>query len=136
MIVYVVSPYANAPEVRVLHDRLRKLGIAFTSMWAEEANGAEDFSKFTPKKFQLIAEENDHHIDAADAILVLSRESGGAETYAEARYAISKEKLVFWVGRLTLSAWRKGVIRCESVDDALKKMGEYTLTAYDISELP
>jgi nucleoside 2-deoxyribosyltransferase len=124
MILYVASPYDTAPEVRELHKRLTTLGIAFTSMWAEQANGAEDFSKFSPEKLKDIAEENDAHVRAADAVLVLSRETGGRETYAEARYALSQQKHVFWVGKLTLSAWRDGVTRCENIDDALHKMTE------------
>jgi hypothetical protein len=120
--VYVAAPYVDAPIVRMVHERLRDLGITPTSRWAEEANGAEDFVKMVPDALRAVAESNDRDLTKARALLVLSRHGAGAETYAEARLALVLGKPVVWAGRLTLSAWRTGVTRVAGIDEGIEAL--------------
>lgn len=122
MKVYVAAPYADAERVRDVHDYLRHQGHSPTSRWAEAATDAEDFSKFRPEELSDFAAQNDGDVRAADAVLVLARSGAGGEMFAEARIAIEWGKRVLWVGRRTLSAWRPGVERFDSVPDAIQAL--------------
>ncbi len=122
MKVYVAAPYADAEQVRILHERMRAFGLKPTSAWAEQADGAEDFSLFTPADLRRFALKNDADLSSSDCVLVLSRVGAGGEMFAEARLALVEGLPVYWVGRRTLSAWREGVTLCEDTDDALAKM--------------
>jgi hypothetical protein len=111
--VYVSAPYIDAADVvREVHAKLHDIDIEPTSMWANEAVGPEDFTRFTPRELRLLAEKNDKDILRSHAMIVLARPSVGGEMFADARYASHLAIPTFWCGRLTLSAWRWNVVRC------------------------
>lgn len=101
---------------------MRGLGLVPTSTWAEEQIGPENFAQYTVEQLRAIAFSNDGDILRSNSMLVLARPGAGGEMFAEARFALQHEKAVFWVGRRTLSAWRRGVIRCHDLDAALDKI--------------
>ena len=132
---YVAAPYADTDIVRSVHDRLRALDIEPTSRWADNATGPESFAGLSPEDLRGIAEANDRDLARANVVLVLSRHGAGAETYAEARYALTLGLPVVWVGRLTLSAWRAGVTRCDGVDEGIAAVARMLAPA-PVEDLP
>lgn len=124
MNVYVAAPYADAERVRRVHKLLIAIGCAFTSRWAEQASGPEDFASLTPEELANTASCNDTDVLRAGVALVLARPGLGGEMFAEARLAYDSGRRVLWVGRKTLSAWRPGVERFESFEDALSRLLE------------
>lgn len=112
--VYVAAPYEDAALVREVHAELEKYDIVATSLWADEARGAEDFSTYTPTQLRAAAESNDEDIDRSHAMIVMARKGAGGEMFAEARYAAHLGMPTFWCGRMTLSAWRWNVVRVEN----------------------
>jgi len=125
--VYVAAPFAAGPVVRdAIHPRLVAVGWEPCSRWASEWVGPEDFSRFTPAELRAIADGNDEDLGSADAVLLFDPEGKGRETYSELARAISAGSPVVWVGRPTLSAWRRGVVQARDLDDAiglLRRMG-------------
>jgi len=117
--VYVAAPYEDAAHVRALHIRLETMGLRHTSLWADMAKGAEDLHKHSPARLRLAAESNDIDVARSDVVLALARKGAGGEMFSEIRYALELLIPVLWVGRHTLSAFRKGVTRCESLDQAM-----------------
>lgn len=118
--VYVCAPYEDAAIVHALiHTRIEELGLAWTSRWAAHSRGPEDFASLTPDALRAAAEENDRDVMSADVVLVMARKGAGGEMFAEARFALEHGKALVWTGRRTLSAWRRGVVRCEEVKEAL-----------------
>lgn len=117
--VYVAAPYDDAAFVRdVVHAKLIELGATPMSLWAEKAAGPEDFSKMTVDALRAAARDNDRDLRASAVCLVIARPGAGGEMFAESRVAAEWGKAIVWVGRRTLSAWRTGVVRVESLDDA------------------
>lgn len=116
---YVAAPFADAAFVRVVHEHLVNIGVTPTSTWAMHAYGPEDFSRFAPEELARIAEKNDADVRGSDVVLVLARDGAGGEMFAEARFAITLGRPVVWSGRRTLSAWRRGVVRVDDLDDAI-----------------
>jgi hypothetical protein len=120
---YVCAPYEDGPTVRDrVHARIVAAGFEPTSRWAINWNGREDFSRFSPAELQRIAEENDSDLLDAHVALVLARAGAGGEMFAESRLAIDNGLSVVWVGRKTLSAWRRGVVRFDTLDDGIKAL--------------
>lgn len=124
--VYVAAPYEDSEAVRSIHKLLRELGLEPSSAWAEEATGAEDFTKLRPWELLSLARQNDEGVRSSDAMLVMARKGAGGEMFAEARYATDLGLPIFWIGRLTLSAWRPNVTRCESLTAALDALARYS----------
>lgn len=118
--VYVAGPYSSASFIREhVHERLRQLRMEPTSRWADDAHGAEDFSKFSPERLREFGLSNDADVARADALLLVDLAGMGRETYAEMRLALILGKPVIWLGRHALSAYRDGVTRAEDLDEAL-----------------
>lgn len=122
--VYVAAPYEDAATVRVVHEALADRGCSFSSGWAEDALGAEDFSRFAPARLRDIAEGNDRDVLDADAVLVLARAGVGGEMFAEARLALVLGLPVVWWGRRTLSSWRSGVEYVEDFGSAIDRVAD------------
>lgn len=122
MRVYVAAPYDDAGGVRVIHGLLRAQGFVPSSRWATKATVPEDFSRMTANEIRAVAEDNDRDVGFSDAMLVVAREGAGGEMFAEARFASFLDIPIVWTGRLTLSAWRHGVLRCESVEHCVAEL--------------
>lgn len=122
--VYVAAPFVDSPLVREVHERLVLIGARPTSSWAEQAQGPEDFTITVVDVLRDAAAANDRDLRASDVCLVLAREGVGGEMFAESRMAIAWQKAVVWVGRRTLSAWRRGVVRADDLDDAIAIVAE------------
>lgn len=122
MRVYVAAPYATADLVRELHARLRANGLFPVSTWADRASGPEDFAMMTVEELQGHAEQNDQDLRAADVLLVVDYEGRGRETYAELRIALEWGKEALYVGKPSLSAWRRGVVRLDDLDEAVARL--------------
>lgn len=120
--VYICAPFDDGAFVRVVHERLEALGISPSSTWVTEADGAEDFTRFAPVELRRIAERNDRDIRGSHIVLVLDEAGRGRETCAEARIALEWGKPVVWVGRPTLSTWRRNVVRAETIDEAIETL--------------
>ncbi|WP_394825007.1 hypothetical protein [Pendulispora albinea] len=120
--IYVAAPYEDALLVREVHARLRACGCIYTSTWAENARGAENFALSTVDELREITRLNDDGIDMSDAMLVIARPGAGGEMFAEVRYALERQIPVYWVGRRILSTFRPGVTLCESIDDAVARV--------------
>lgn len=117
--VYVAAPYDDAAFVRdVVHPKLVELGTLPMSQWAEKAAGPEDFSKMTVDALRAAARENDRDLRASAIVLVIARAGAGGEMFSEARLGVEWGKALVWVGRRTLSAWRTGVVRVDTLDAA------------------
>lgn len=119
MLVYVAAPYEDAAFVTVVHETLTKHGMRPTSRWAEKARGALDFSTLAPAALRQAAAENDADVRGSDVVLAIARSGAGGEMFAESRVALEWHKPVVWTGRLTLSAFRSGVVRAVDLDDAI-----------------
>jgi len=126
MHVYVAAPYMDAPLVRALHQQLTSARFTPTSSWADEATGAEALDALSPAEVRRIAKANDEDLHRAHVLIVLAREGAGAEMFAEARLALEYETAVIWVGaRRPLSAYRAGVVRVDTAQQALAKVVEF-----------
>jgi hypothetical protein len=77
---------------------------------------------FTVVELQAHAEQNDADLRAADVILVIDHEGRGRETYGELRLALEWGKQAIYVGKPSLSAWRRGVVRAADVDEAIEQL--------------
>ncbi len=130
--VYVAAPFQDARSVFEVHESLRELRLEPSSSWVALALvvGAEDFSRFTPERLRELAETNDLDVASSKAMLVLAREGVGGEMFAEARLALMMGIPVVWLGRRTLSAWRLGVVRAESLDEALALVSKLVVEGY------
>lgn len=119
LLAYVAAPYEDAAFIRIVHERLQQHDIQPTSRWAESARGADDFAAMTPAALRSAAADNDADLRGSDAVLVIARSGAGGEMFAEARLGLEWGKPVVWTGRLTLSAFRSGVVRAVDLDDAI-----------------
>jgi hypothetical protein len=119
--VYVASAYQNALYVREhAHTELRKRGLVPTSSWAEEARHQfEDFDAHAPDYWRRVADRNELDIVTSDALILFSQDGMGGECFSEARWALMHRLPVLWFGRLTLGAFRTGVIRVPGLTDAI-----------------
>lgn len=121
--VYVAAPFEDVHVVRDLHERMHALGLVPTARWVEGVNGVENQARFTAAELRAFAERNDHDLARSHALIVLARAGGGGEMFAEMTRALILGLRVYYVGRRRiLSAWRKGVVLCEDVDDALAQL--------------
>ncbi len=120
MRIYVAAPYDDAELVRGVHARLRAMGCTPTSQWASKATAPEDFGSMTPEEISAVAKGNDRDVLSSEMVLVIARAGAGGEMFAEARFASCHSVPIVWVGRLTLSAWRKGVTRCADLEEGMK----------------
>jgi hypothetical protein len=130
MNVYIAAPYEDSQLVREHHILLRDLRMTPTSQWAEDAqDGTEDLRQLSPRVARVRAFRNDLDLRSAHVVVVFARDGAGGEMFAEARLALENNIPVIWAGeRRTLSAYRDGVIRVDSLGDAfrvLKAMAVY-----------
>lgn len=120
--VYVAAPFGRGPFVAgEVHPPLAARGLACTSSWVASANGApERLDELPLERVRAIAERNDADLASSDLVIVLGDVGTGREMYAEARIAIALGLPVVWVGPpFPLSAYREGVVRVRSVEEAL-----------------
>ncbi len=120
--VYVAAPFGRGPFVaREVHPALAARGFACTSSWCATADGApERLDELPIERVRAIAERNDGDLASSDAVIVLGELGTGREMYAEARIAIALGLPVVWVGPpFPLSAYREGVVRVRSLEEAL-----------------
>lgn len=118
--VYVAAPFEDADLARIHHERFAMLGIEPISSWVDEALGPEELDSFSIQQLRLIAAKNDRDLRAANACLVLAREKAGGEMFAEVARALSWGIPIVWYGRRTLSAYRRGVVLANDIDDAVR----------------
>ncbi len=117
-LVYVASSYQNAPYVRAVHEKLRAIRMEPSSSWAGHANGPEP-RDLSVDALRAIAARNDSDLLDSHAVLVIAHEQSG-ETFAELRLALERQLPVVYMGeRRILSAYRPGVVRVESIVEAL-----------------
>ena len=117
--VYLAAPFADAPQVRELDTQLDAAGIVVTSTWAHAASGPEALGALPVDEVRRVALANDRDLLGAHLVVALAREGAGAEMFAEVRLALAHRIPVVWVGaRRPLSAYREGVLRVGSLDDA------------------
>lgn len=126
--VYVAAPYLVPILAREAHERLREVGFTPTSTWAARATGPECLTD----GFALAAiAENDFDLLSSDAVIALAREGAGGEMFCEISRALVERIPVFWVGtRKILSCYRRGVVCCDSVEEAITKAKAY----FDLDE--
>lgn len=121
--VYVAAPFDEAPRVRVIHLALLDADMDPTSSWAMTASGPEDFSQFVPHQLREFAEQNSVDIRDSDAMIALAYPGKGGEMFCELAIALSWGKPVYYVGaRRVLSAYRRGVVICESAEQAIQRL--------------
>lgn len=126
MNVYVAAPYADAALACALHERLAWAGFTPTSAWAENANGPEALDTLSTDEVRRMARDNDDAVHRAHVVIVLARDGAGGEMFAEARLALEYETPVIWVGtRRPLSAYRPGVLRVDTVEQALERLLDF-----------
>lgn len=70
--VYVAAPFEDRDLVRVVHERLRKDGIATTASWADLTIGGQDVAWLAPERLRALAKVNDADLRSSDAVLVLA----------------------------------------------------------------
>jgi hypothetical protein len=59
-------------------------------------------------------------------VLVLARDGAGAEMFGEARLALEYGIPTVWFGtRRPLSAYRPGVVRVETIDEAMEQLAAF-----------
>lgn len=102
-----------------VHGRLVAVGFEPSSRWVDGAVSAEDFGRYTPEELRRFAAQNDRDVCSSHVVLVLARPGAGGEMFGEARLALEWGLAVVWVGRRTLSAWRRGVVRVDNLDQAI-----------------
>ena len=118
--VYVAAPYADAPAVRALHEKLRSAGLQPVSRWAVGADGPEALEELPVSSVRAIAGQNDRDLLSAHFMIALARDGAGGEMFAEARLAIDTGIPIVWVGkRRPLTAYREGVARLRTTDEAI-----------------
>lgn len=119
---YVASRFAERFAVRAIHLRLRARGITPTSRWADTPDHLADTSN--PEEARAAALMNDEDIDASDAMLVVATPELG-EHACEARYSLALSIPVVWLGRRILSSYRPGVVRVDSLDEAIERLAQF-----------
>jgi hypothetical protein len=117
--VYVAGPYASAPIVRSIHEKLCAIDCLPTSQWAENAAGPENFADFTPSRLNEIAVGNYLDLESSDAIFVFDPQCLGQETLCELGHALCRRIPAVVVRPKPLSRWRHGVVRAETLGEAL-----------------
>lgn len=120
--IYVAAPFGRGPFVAgEVHPALAARGFSCTSSWVGSANGApERLDELPIERVRAIAERNDADLASSDLVIVLGDVGTGREMYAEARIAIALGLPVVWVGPpFPLSAYREGVVRVRSMEEAL-----------------
>jgi len=113
------------------------LGFEPTSSWADapHADGSRELFSSSPEQLREIAEANDRDVCRSDVMIVLSHESRGRETYAEARFALTLAIPVFWVGEPILTAFRGGVRRYVGLESALAGLTRFK-TEFEVGGAP
>lgn len=125
LLCYAAGPFSSAPFIRAsVHERLRAIGVEPTSRWAEEADGPEDFSRFSPERLQSIAASNDADLRGSDVLLLVDLAGTGRETYGELARAQIWGKPVVWLARPSLSMYRNHVLRADDLGDAIRLLVE------------
>ncbi len=122
--VYVAAPFARRDEVRALHGRLEALGMEPTSQWALGTEREEDL---TVAMARALAVRNDDDVARSHALLMTAYPGEGGESFGEARLAIEWRVPVIWVGRRTLSTFRRGVVEAANIDQALSLLHDWEL---------
>ena len=120
--IYIAAPYARAKEARAAGLFLVSRGLCIESTWDIAAAGPESLDSVCAAEAIKI---NDSELQISDAVLCLAYRGEGGEMYCELTRALIAGKPVYWVsmdGRDVLSAWRPGVVRCASVDDAIDQI--------------
>jgi hypothetical protein len=125
---YVAASFRHYEQAQAMQRALALLDLRITSSWADQAEtsmGLEDLESMSVADRTRVYMANDAALERADIVVVLASE-GARETFAEARLAIHWGKLVVWVGSpKPLSAWRFGVVRCETAELALAFLEGY-----------
>lgn len=122
--LYVIAAHTWAPRVRVIHDRLRTMGVEPTSQWAEQMTGPENLDAHSDDECQRIWLNNAADMGEASVILALC-DSPMREGWLELGRAFQTHRTILLVGRHALttrvlsSVERSGITRFESVDGAL-----------------
>jgi hypothetical protein len=121
--VYVAAPYALAPMVRAIHERLYAAGCAPTSQWARLAKHTlEQLERCSPDELRSAWELNDACIDGSDAMLFVACLNKGGESFVELGRALQLGIPVLWTGeRRILSSYRNGVYRV-TLDEAMRAL--------------
>lgn len=118
MRVYIAAPKAEALRARRAASLLRKCGIEVVSTWHETIEeGAEDpfFGR------EEILSKNLHDLSRANAVLALTSDNAGRETYVEIGRALERGLRVVWSkerGGDALSSASQQVIVVPNDDDA------------------
>ena len=123
MRIYVAAPYGSAARVREVHKLLEAIDCSPVSHWAEMATDAEHLTDSAARVQRAMWEVNIQCLDTAEAVLVLSEETGGGEMFAEIGRALHMGRPVLWTGpRRVLSCYAPGVVIERCLDDALDRL--------------
>lgn len=127
--VYVACAFARASFVDTLVvPMLERAGCKLVSTWHQPPwREREDLHGMPLEDVQAIIARNDHELATAEAVLVMAdpvRLDTGEfavpqETLCEARIAWSAGIPVVWEGHRSLSAFRPGVVRADSLAEAI-----------------
>lgn len=121
MKVYIATRFDRAEVIESgVATVLRRMRFETTSTWHRPPFAPKEALETVPLRIvQAIAETNDADLRSADVVLVLAVD-GARETWAELRYALTLGKTCVVVGPpFPLSAYRHGVDRVESLNDAV-----------------
>lgn len=120
--IYIAAPYAKGPAARAVVPTLWERRFDVCSTWHYVAYGPESLDAAVAAS---AIEQNDRDLEEADAVLSLAYRGEGGEMFCELTRALIAGKPVYWVsmdGRDVLSAWRPGVVRCATVEEAIERM--------------
>lgn len=123
MKVYIAAPFERIQYANMVAEKLRRSGIEVCSRWLTETPGKrlEDLSQ---KEIDALIEQNDVDVLLSDHLLAIAVPGLGGEMFAEVSLALTynfyKDRVVWCGERVTLSAYRPGVVRFGSVPEGVE----------------
>jgi hypothetical protein len=123
--VYVAAPFPMRHIAADTQLRLSVAGLEPTASWM--FTGEKCDADLTLEKAREAARINDAAVDLSHAMLVLTQNGIGGETFVELGRAIMQRMPVVWVGeRVVLSLRRQGCVRATSIDDAIAQLAAWS----------
>jgi hypothetical protein len=121
---FISAPFNRCREAADARDDLVAAGIVVRTRWIDQAIARGGHDRLTSESAAQAIAENDADLRAADVCVALCYPPEGCEMWGEIARALEWGKPVYLVcgSARPLVAYRRGVVLCASVGDAIEAM--------------
>jgi len=121
---FISAPFNRCREAADARDNLVAAGIVVRTRWIDQAIARGGHDRLTSESAAQAIAENDADLRAADVCVALCYPPEGCEMWGEIARALEWGKPVYLVcgSARPLVAYRRGVVLCASVGDAIEAM--------------